>query len=50
MVTISKFTYDNPRNINHLKRRNNIPEEVEKTVRDVLDNVRKKVMKHYIPI
>lgn len=40
MVTISKFTYDNPRFINLLKRRSSIPEDVESTVRDVLAHVK----------
>ncbi len=42
MVTISKFSYENPRYQNLLKRRSNIPEEVEITVRDVLKNVKEK--------
>lgn len=41
MVTISKFSYDNPRFINLLRRRSSIPEDVELTVKEVLDNVRK---------
>ena len=40
MVTISKFSYENPRYINLLKRRGSIPEEVETTVKEVLKNVR----------
>lgn len=40
MVTISKFSYENPRYLNLLKRRGNIPEEVEITVKDVLKNVK----------
>ncbi len=40
MVTISKFSYDNPRFINLLKRRSSIPEEVEITVKEVLKNVK----------
>ena len=40
MVTISKFSGQNPRYINLLKRRSNIPAEVEVTVRDVLKNVK----------
>lgn len=40
MVTISKFSYDNPRFINLLKRRSSIPGEVETTVREVLNNVK----------
>ncbi len=42
MVAISKFSYENPRYQNLLKRRSNIPEEVEITVRDVLKNVKEK--------
>ncbi len=42
MVTISKFNYQNPRYINLLKRRSNIPEEVETTVKEVLKNVKEK--------
>ena len=42
MVTISKFNYKNPRYINLLKRRSNIPAEVETTVRDILKNVKEK--------
>ncbi|MBO5228072.1 MAG: histidinol dehydrogenase [Lachnospiraceae bacterium] len=40
MVTISKFSYDNPRFINLLKRRSSIPEDVEITVKEVLKNVK----------
>ncbi len=40
MVTISKFSYENPRFRNLLKRRSSIPEEVETTVKDVLKNVK----------
>lgn len=40
MVTISKFSYDNKRFINLLKRRSSIPEEVSVIVKDVLENVR----------
>ncbi len=40
MVTISKFSYDNPRFINLLKRRSSIPEEVETTVKEVLKNIK----------
>lgn len=40
MVTISKFSYENPRYVNLLKRRSSIPEEVETTVKEVLKNVR----------
>ena len=39
MVTISKFSYENPRYINLFKRRSSIPEEVETTVKEVLKNV-----------
>lgn len=42
MVTISKFSYGNPRYINLLKRRSSIPEEVETTVKEVLKNVKEK--------
>lgn len=42
MVTISKFSNQNPRYINLLKRRSNIPTEVEATVRDVLKNVKER--------
>lgn len=40
MVTISKFSYENPRYLNLLKRRSSIPEEVETTVKEVLKNVK----------
>ncbi|MBQ7774489.1 MAG: histidinol dehydrogenase, partial [Lachnospiraceae bacterium] len=40
MVTISKFSYANPRFINLLKRRSSIPEDVEITVKEVLKNVK----------
>ena len=40
MVTISKFSYENPRFIHLLKRRSSIPQEVETTVREVLKNVK----------
>ena len=40
MVTISKFSYDNPRFINLLKRRSSIPEDVEITVKEVLKSVK----------
>lgn len=40
MITISKFSYENPRYINLLKRRGSIPEEVETTVKEVLKNVK----------
>ncbi len=42
MVTISKFSYDNPRYLNLLKRRSSIPEEVEITVKEVLKNVKER--------
>ena len=42
MVTISKFNEQNPRYVNLLKRRSNIPAEVEATVREVLKNVKEK--------
>lgn len=42
MVTISKFSYDNPRYLSLLKRRSSIPEEVETTVKEVLKNVRER--------
>ncbi len=40
MVTISRFSYENPRFINLLSRRSSIPKEVELTVREVLRNVK----------
>ena len=42
MVTISKFSYENPRYVNLLKRRSNIPEDVETTVNDILKKVKEK--------
>ncbi len=42
MITISQFRYDNPRYKNLLARRSSIPEEVELTVKDVLQNVKTK--------
>lgn len=42
MVTISKFSYENPRFINLLSRKGGIPKEVENTVRDVIENVKKR--------
>lgn len=42
MVTISKFSYQNPRYQNLLMRRSSIPEEVEITVKEVLKNVKEK--------
>lgn len=40
MVTISKFSYENPRYVNLLNRRSSIPQDVENTVREVLQNVK----------
>lgn len=40
MVTISNFSYENPRFTNLLKRRSSIPETVEITVKEVLKNVK----------
>lgn len=40
MVTISKFSYDNPRYVNLLKRKSIISGEVKATVKDILKNVR----------
>lgn len=40
MVTISRFSYENPRYLNLLRRKSSIPEEVETTVKDVLKNVK----------
>ena len=42
MVTISRFSYENPRYVNLLKRRGSIPTEVEAAVKDVLKNVKSK--------
>ena len=42
MVKISKFSYQNPRYQNLLKRRSSIPESVEITVKEVLKNVKEK--------
>ncbi|MBQ7918569.1 MAG: histidinol dehydrogenase [Lachnospiraceae bacterium] len=42
MVTISKFSYDNPRYLNLLKRKSSIPEKVEATVKEVLKNVKER--------
>ena len=42
MVTISKFSYENPRYINLLKRKSNIPDEVENTVKNVLEDVKER--------
>lgn len=40
MVTISRFSNDNPRFTNLLTRRNSASEEVENTVKEILDNVK----------
>ena len=42
MVTISKFSYENSRYINLLKRKSSIPAEVETTVKDIIKNVKEK--------
>lgn len=42
MIRISKFSYDNPRYKNLLARQSSIPEEVERTVKEVLQNVKKR--------
>ncbi|MBR2402006.1 MAG: histidinol dehydrogenase [Lachnospiraceae bacterium] len=42
MISISKFSYDNPRYKNLLARQSSIPEEVESTVKEVLKNVKKR--------
>lgn len=42
MVTISRFSYENPRFINLLERKSSIPEEVEITVKEVLKNVKER--------
>lgn len=42
MVAISKFSEDNPRYVNLLKRRSSIPEKVETTVKEVLKQVKEK--------
>ena len=42
MVTISKFHVQNPRYVNLLKRKSSIPEEVEQTVKEVIQQVREK--------
>ncbi|MBE5875900.1 MAG: histidinol dehydrogenase [Lachnospiraceae bacterium] len=42
MVTISKFSYENPRYSNLLSRRSSIPEELEITVKGVIKNVKEK--------
>lgn len=40
MITISKFSYDNPRYQNLLKRRSSIPKEVEEIVKNVLTDIK----------
>lgn len=40
MLSISKFSYDNPRFVNLLNRQSSIPEEVESTVKNVLKNIK----------
>lgn len=42
MVTISRFSYENPRFRNLLKRGSSIPEEVESTVKEVLSQVKER--------
>lgn len=42
MVTISKFHVQNPRYVNLLKRKSSIPEEVEQTVKEVIQQVKEK--------
>ena len=42
MITISKFSYDNPRFTNLLNRQSSIPEEVERTVKDILKNIKER--------
>ncbi len=42
MVTISKFSYENPRYVNLLNRKSSIPKEVETVVKEVLENVKTK--------
>lgn len=42
MVTISKFSYDNPRYLNLLRRKGSIPQDVEIVVKEVLKNVRER--------
>lgn len=51
MVTISKFSYENPRYVNLLNRKSGVPKEVEATVRDILKNVKEKgdeALYHYM--
>lgn len=40
MVTISRFSFENPRFKNLLRRGNSIPKEVESTVKEVLSHVK----------
>ncbi|WP_310603992.1 histidinol dehydrogenase [Anaerosporobacter sp.] len=40
MVTISKFSYENPRYVSLLKRKSSISKEVETVVKEVLENVK----------
>ena len=40
MITISKFSPENPRFLNLLGRRGGIPEEVELTVREIIRNIK----------
>lgn len=42
MVTISKFSYENSRYVNLLKRKSSISEEVEAIVKDVLKDIKEK--------
>lgn len=42
MVTISRFSYENPRFKNLLRRGSSIPEEVESTVKEVLSEVKER--------
>lgn len=42
MVTISRFSYENPRFRNLLRRGSSIPEEVESTVKEVLSQVKER--------
>lgn len=42
MVTISRFSYENPRFRNLLRRGSSIPEEVESTVKEVLSEVKER--------
>ncbi len=40
MVTISRFSYDNPRFVSLRNRKKGIPQEVETTVKEVIDNIK----------